>query len=88
MQTQTIFQINESDLKAFLSEIANQIESSKEKEEHYTLKEVLAITKKSRSAVWNWERRGYLVPVRMGKTLLYLKSDLDAIMNKKRGGTV
>lgn len=79
-----IYQITETDLKSFLNEIAIQIENTKIVEVHYTLNEVLKITGKNRTTLWSWEKKGYLTPVRMGKTLLYLKSDIDRIMNTKR----
>ena len=80
----TIIQMNEIDLRNLLKEIIKENEASKKVEEHYTLNEALTITGKTRSTLWAWEKRRYLTPVRMGKTLLYLKSDLDGIMNTKR----
>lgn len=86
METKTIYQINGDDLMSFLTEIQEQIATAKQQEVHYTLKQACEVTGKNRTTLWTWEQRGYLTPVRMGKTLLYLKSDIDRIMNTKRKG--
>lgn len=86
MESKIIYQVEKADLINLFNEIIEQREQAKNSQVHYTLKEVLKITGKNRSTLWNWERKQYLKPVRMGKTLLYLKSDIDAIMNQKKGG--
>ena len=85
MESKIIYQVEKADLINLFNEIIEQREQAKNSQVYYSLKEVLKITGKNRSTLWNWERKGYLKPVRMGKTLLYLKSDLDAIRNPKRG---
>jgi predicted DNA-binding transcriptional regulator AlpA len=84
MDSKTIYQVNGEDLMNFLTEIQEQIATAKQKEEHYTREQAEKVTGKSRTTLYLWEQQGYLTPVRMGKTLLYLKSDIDRIMNTKR----
>ena len=84
MEPKTIYQVNGEDLISLFRDFQEQLEASKEKEEHYTRQEAERITGKSRTTLYLWEQQGYLTPVRMGKTLLYLKSDIDRIMNTKR----
>lgn len=78
--------INSNELRDFLKEvvIAQQPKPVKD-EEFLSVDEVCALTKKVRSTLWVWERRGYLVPTsRIGKVLRYKKSDVLNLMNGGR----
>ena len=48
-----------------------------------TKKEVKAMLKKSPNTLWKWAKKGYLVPVRVGGTLMYKRSDVVKIMGGK-----
>lgn len=38
---------------------------------------------KDRTTLWRWHKKGYLVPVKAGKKLLYRLSQIDHILNSK-----
>lgn len=84
METKIIYQVEKTDLVNLFNEIIQQREQAQNSEVHLTLKEAMIITKKSRGTLWKWEQQGYLKPVRVGKSLYYLKSDIDSLMNQKR----
>ena len=73
--------INSQELKSFLKDVATNLQPKPTNEEVYlSVDEVCSLTKKVRSTLWTWEKRGYLMPKRMGKVLLYKKSDVLALM--------
>lgn len=41
---------------------------------------------KDRTTLWRWHKKGYLVPVKAGKKLLYRLSQIDHILNSKSKG--
>jgi predicted DNA-binding transcriptional regulator AlpA len=75
--------INSNELRGFLKEVAmSQQQAPKEDEQYLSVDEVCALTKKVRSTLWTWEKRGYLKPAsRVGKVLRYRKSDVLNLMN-------
>ena len=38
---------------------------------------------KDRTTLWRWHKKGYLVPVKAGKRLLYRLSQIERILNSK-----
>lgn len=46
--------------------------------------EAMDILGKSASTLWKWERRGYLVPRRIGGRVMYKASEIYKILGKKR----
>ncbi len=78
--------INSNELRDFLKEVAiAQQPKPKEDEQYLSVDEVCSLTKKVRSTLWTWEKRGYLVPTsRIGKVLRYKKSDVLNLMNGER----
>ncbi len=78
-----------SDLTAFgqfLIDNANreaaEKQQMKDEEIYLSPDEVLKVLNiKTRSTLWRWSKRGYLVPVKVGKMLRYKKSDVDQILN-------
>jgi predicted DNA-binding transcriptional regulator AlpA len=84
MEKKVMYVIEYVELIKFFNEIIQQREQAKNFEVHLTLKEVLSMTKKTRSTLWKWEKDGYLKPVRVGKSLFYLKSDIEDLMTQKR----
>lgn len=79
----TVYQISEDDLFRFLGKIINQNLTSKKEERYLKVNQVTEITGKARSTLWAWERKGYLVPSRIGKELRYLESDVIKLMSDK-----
>ena len=67
MESKIIYQVEKADLINLFNEIIEQREQAKNSQVYYSLKEVLKITGKNRSTLWNWERKGYLKPVLWGK---------------------
>jgi hypothetical protein len=47
--------------------------------------EAMTILGKSANTLWKWERRGYLVPLRVGGRVMYKEHDLRRILGKKGG---
>jgi predicted DNA-binding transcriptional regulator AlpA len=78
-----VYQISEDDLFQFLRELNNENLSSKKEERFLKVNEVIELTGKARSTLWAWERKGYLVPSRIGKELRYLESDVIKLMSTK-----
>ena len=46
-------------------------------------KEAKTMLKKSSNTLWKWAKRGYLVPVKVGGTLMYHLADIHKIMGGK-----
>lgn len=79
----TIIQLNKQDLVDLFIEVVSQLQSIEKNERYLTFKEASQITGKTRSTLWSWEKKGYLVPTRIGKELRYLESDILKLMSKK-----
>lgn len=62
-----------------ISQIRDNVQSF-EKEEMLSAKEARLLLKKSHNTLWKWAKRGYLVPIKVGGTLMYKRSDLNKIM--------
>lgn len=83
------YMITEEQLKQM---ITNAILEAKEQaeEERKNAEEVAAMSRNEAAAklrvsvhtLWRWARDGYLVPKRVGRRVLYLKSDIDKIIQK------
>lgn len=44
---------------------------------YMTEAEVAAYFRRSKRTLWNWERRGLLIPRRIARSKLYLRSDIE-----------
>lgn len=83
------YMITEEQLKQM---ITNAILEAKEQaeEERKSSEEVAAMSRNEAAAMlkvsvhtlWRWARDGYLVPKRVGRRVLYLKSDIYKIIQK------
>ncbi len=74
--------VNANDLKQFFQEIATTLAPKQEEEEVYmTANQVCKYIGKVRSTLWTYEKRGYLMPLRVGNSLRYKKSEIDKLMN-------
>lgn len=51
-----------------------------------TVEEAGELLKASRTALWRWEKKGILKPIKIGRSVRYRKSDLEALAAKKKGG--
>lgn len=87
--------VSEEQLKKM---VANAIFEAKEQaeEERKIAEEVAAMSRNEAAAklrvsvhtLWRWARDGYLVPKRIGRRVLYLKSDVDKIIMRGYGETL
>ena len=48
-----------------------------------TREDAIRIFNRSYSTLLRWEKEGYLVPVKIGKTPLYKMSDIKKVLNQK-----
>ena len=50
-----------------------------------TVEEAGELLKASRTALWRWEKKGILKPIKIGRSVRYRKSDLEELAKKKGG---
>lgn len=80
-----ILQVSAADLKEFalsLIEDARSMETPEQPakgDEFLTSEEVMKIVKVKKVTLWRWAKEKYLVPVKVGKSNLYRKSDVQRI---------
>lgn len=82
------------DLRQLLKEVVEsnqkhleQVKEALSEEELYTPAEAQKkLGVKARSTFFRWEKAGYLFPVRIGGQVRYKKSDIERLLNSKRGG--
>ncbi|MFI3306117.1 MAG: helix-turn-helix domain-containing protein [Rikenellaceae bacterium] len=82
--------LTQSDLKEFARNIVSDAIdnyrkeiSANPEEVFYTIKQVATTLSVDRTTLYNWEKRGYLTPHRVGGLVRYSKSDIDAIITKR-----
>ena len=83
------YMITEEQLKQMITNAILEYKEQAE-EERKTAEEVAAMSRNEAAAklrvsvhtLWRWARDGYLVPKRVGRRVLYLKSDIDKIIQK------
>lgn len=83
--------VHKDDLLLFANTLVEKTRNVVEKELHASKKErlvpkkeVLEILGKGDTTLHNWKHSGYLVPVKIGKSVYYKWSDLDEIINGKK----
>ncbi|MCS3870881.1 hypothetical protein J3D55_003797 [Chryseobacterium ginsenosidimutans] len=78
-------------LDLLLSKLESKDKDSAESEkyEHLLISEVCELTKKKRTTIWLWNKKGLLTPVgKSGKSPIYRKSDvLNYIYNSEKEST-
>lgn len=57
--------------------------AEKRSEVYFTRTQTADILNINPSTLWNWERKGYLMPVRFGGLVRYRKSDIDEVLKDK-----
>ena len=79
--------IGKDDLREILNEIIDERialfekrNEEKRNEELVTYERVMEILGVSKSTIWRWKQRGYLVPIRIGGNDRYRMSDIKKIM--------
>lgn len=79
-------------LRAYGIAIAQEVLNAQEKAKNedsllLTVEEAGDLLKVSRTALWRWEKKGILKPIKIGRSVRYRKSDLEELAAaKKKGG--
>src|SRR5690554_4427856 len=83
------FTVTAEALRAYGIAIAQEVlnaQPQEDKTELLTVEEAGDLLKASRTALWRWEKKGILKPIKIGRSVRYRKSDLEALVAKKKGG--
>lgn len=83
--TNALFVVSGGDLKEFALTLIAEANASKnepQQEEYLTSGEVCEILHVSSNTLWRWNRSGYLCSSKVGRSVLYKKTDIDNL----RGG--
>lgn len=82
--------LSAADLKQAFGEFLSMSQEAAREQQAYddelatvTREEAVKIFKRSYSTLLRWEKDGYLVPVKIGKTPLYKMSDIKKVLNQK-----
>ncbi|WP_010665654.1 helix-turn-helix transcriptional regulator [Marinilabilia salmonicolor] len=80
--------VTPKDLQEFATSVAKSVLANyqpkdKDEEELLTVDEAMALLKISRTALWRWEQKEFLKPVKLGRFVRYRKSDIDNLIRKK-----
>ncbi len=76
------YQLNKEDLETVLGDMIEKIVAryeAQKREPKLTIKQVAKRLGVDPSTLWRWERDGYLVPIRLGRKVLYNESDIATI---------
>lgn len=63
-------------------ELAREIEENS-KEVYYTREQAATILSVTLPTLWNWDKKGFLKPVRFGGLCRYKKSDIERLLTRK-----
>ncbi len=63
-------------------QIAQEVAASKA-EVYYTREQTASLLSVNPSTLWNWDKKDFLKPVRVGGLCRYRKSDIDRILTTK-----
>ena len=88
-QQQTLLVCNEAQLRTVIADTVRDVmkqakaeaEAAKEMAT-MTREEVAKLFKVDVSTLWRWKKTGYLVPNEVGSRCLYLKSDVERMLQK------
>lgn len=82
--------VSAADLRELVNEWCDEREAQKEAERKSAedkqrinkseIKKALNVTD---ATLWRWAKSGYLVPIKVGRKNVYLKSDIDRILQSK-----
>ena len=82
--------VSASDLRELVNEWCDEREAQKEAERKSIVEserisstdaeKTLGVTS---ATLWRWAKSGYLVPIKVGRKNVYLKSDIDRILHSK-----
>lgn len=83
------FTVTAEALRAYGIVIAQEVLNAQAKDSDailLTVEEAGDLLKVSRTALWRWEKKGILTPIKIGRSVRYRKSDLEELAAKKKGG--
>lgn len=92
-QASTLLMIDEAALKRIVADTVRQV-LNQAKAEAEAAKEMATLTREevaellnvTKPTLWRWEKMGYLIPKKVGKRVLYLRSEVEEMVRK--GGAV
>jgi len=80
--------VSASDLRELMNEWCDEREAlreadrrSVENDQRVTKGEAKKALNVTDATLWRWAKSGYLVPIKVGRRCIYLKSDIDRILN-------
>lgn len=90
MSGSTLLLISQGDLEkvvenvmmTFFEKMTREMNSTKADEDLLTGDEVQQLLVVTRSTLWRWHQDKYLCHVKIGRRILWRKSDIDAILNR------
>ncbi|SHK54386.1 helix-turn-helix transcriptional regulator [Chryseobacterium polytrichastri] len=72
-----------SGIREELKRIQLHFTEKSQNDELMTKKQVCNFLNCSSVSLWNWENKGMLAPVRLGRSIRYKKSDVEQFINRK-----
>lgn len=75
------------DLREFAQYMINEVSKNKnssKEEEYLSSKKVCELIEIDPSTLWHWEKKGYLVPVRVGGLKRYRKSEINTLLDQRK----
>ena len=88
-QQQTLLMCDEAQLRTVIADTVKDV-MKQAKAEAEAAKEMATMTREevaklcnvTKPTLWRWKKTGYLVPKRAGNRVLYLKSDVERMLQK------
>lgn len=85
----TLIMCDEAQLRKIVADTVRQV-LNQAKAEAEAAKEMATLTREevtkvlnvTKPTLWRWERAGYLIPKKVGKRVLYLRSEVEAMIRK------
>ena len=84
------FEVSGEDLRHFAEQVIEKAAqlvarpTEPQKEKWLTQKEAMQLCRVSKTTLWEWGRRGYLVPSKLGNRNMYLLSAIERILNSRQ----
>jgi len=95
MKTSTILEnVSAEEINSLFQDIQNQLAEIKQNfqpkqaPEYLTRSEVAEMLQVDLSTLWNWQKKGKLIPLGLGNRVYYLRSDIELALiplGKKKG---
>lgn len=85
----TFIMCDEAQLRKIVADTVRQV-INQAKAEAEAAKEMATLTREevtkllnvTKPTLWRWEKEGYLIPKKVGKRVLYLRSEVEAMVRK------